>query len=98
MRIVLISAFLSIGLLGGCASMGMGHGEMSHEEMMRHCERMQQHAGEQPPGTPPATGAMDHGAMNHDGMTHEEMMRHCEMMQRQQAAPADAQPAPPHQH
>ena len=75
----------------------MNHGAMSHEEMMRHCQMMEQEAAAQPPGSPAASGAMDHGAMSHDGMSHEEMMRQCETMRRQ-AAPADAQPAAPHQH
>lgn len=97
MRIAVISALSSITALGGCATAEMDHGGMSHEEMMRHCQMMEQHRAAQPQGPAPASGAMDHGAMNHDGMSHEEMMRHCEMMQRQQAAPADEQPAAPHQ-
>ena len=99
MRIAIISVLSSIALLGGCATAGMGHGRMSHEEMMRHCQMMEQHAAAaQPQGTPPASDAMGHGAMSHDGMSHEQMMRHCEMMQRQQAAPAAAPPAAPLPH
>lgn len=98
MRFAVISALSSVALLGGCATAGMDHGAMSHEDMMRHCQMMEQQAAEQPPGSPAASGAMDRGAMSHDGMSHEEMMRQCETMRRQQAAPADAQPDAPHQH
>ena len=73
MRYRLIAALVAGAALSGCAH-GMGHAEMSHEEMMRHCQMMEQHqaqAGQGPAQYDPA---------QHGGMSHEEMMRHCASM------------------
>jgi hypothetical protein len=101
MRLMSIFALSSLGLLGGCMTLGgMDHSRMSHEQMMQHCQMMAERHQAEAAGAAPAEAAMDHSAMNHGGMNHEEMMRHCEMMRQQQAAPAEAQDAPaaPHQH
>ncbi len=74
MRINVLVIAAAIGSLAGCAHHGMNHGAMSHEEMMRHCQMMEQHAG--------AGGrdASQHDPARHGGMSHEEMQRHCEAM------------------
>lgn len=75
----LIAAFLSVGVLAGCATaQGMGHGSMSQEEMMRHCQMMEQHQARG--GHNPA----EHNPAQHGGMSHEEMMRRCAEMRAQQ--------------
>ena len=44
MRFGIIAALLSAAALSGCATAhGMGYQTMSHEEMMRHCQMMEQH-------------------------------------------------------
>src|SRR5690606_2267243 len=44
MRLNWTFALASMAVLGGCATAhGMGHGMMNHEEMMRHCQAMQEH-------------------------------------------------------
>jgi hypothetical protein len=67
----------------------MGHQAMSHEEMMRHCQMMEQHQGQG--GHDPA----EHDPAQHGGMNHEEMMRHCAEMRAQHAS-EDAPAAHPH--
>ena len=75
MRIKLIGALLLVGTLASCATApGMEHGGMNHEEMMRHCQMMEQHE------TQPGQSAMQHNPAEHGGMSHEEMMRHCATM------------------
>lgn len=70
-----MAALASLAVLGGCASAhGMGHGAMNHEEMMRHCQMMQERHGE---GT---AAHADHDLAQHGGMSHEDMMRHCAEM------------------
>jgi hypothetical protein len=70
-----MAALASLTALGACASaQGMGHGAMSHEEMMRHCQMMQERHGA---GT---AAHADHDPAQHGGMSHEEMMRHCAEM------------------
>jgi hypothetical protein len=69
-----MAALAALAVLGGCASaQGMGHGAMNHEEMMRHCQMMQERAGE-------GAAHADHDPAQHGGMSHEEMMRHCAEM------------------
>jgi len=79
MRVGLIAALVSAAALGGCATAnGMDHGAMSHDEMMRHCQMMEQHQ---------AQGGHDgaqHDPAQHGGMSHEEMVRHCAMMREHQ--------------
>lgn len=83
MRFRLLTAFLSATALSSCATaahVGMGHGSMSHEEMMQHCQMMEQHRGE---------GARDHAGHDpaqHGGVSHEAMMRHCAQMRDQPGA------------
>jgi len=80
MRSGMIAAFLAASALGSCATaQGMGHG-MSHEQMMQHCQMMEQHqaAGEHNPA--------DHDPAQHGGMSHEEMMRHCAEMRAPQTS------------
>jgi hypothetical protein len=98
MRLALISA-LSFGVVGGCATVGMGHEGMmqgmTHEEMMRHCQMMEQAQQAQPAQQGDQQGATQ------GGMDHEEMMRRCAMMRQQQApaiAAPETPPADPHQH
>lgn len=77
-----------LGLLGGCATAGMGHG-VSHEEIMRQGQMMEQGQSAQQATQQSMTC----------GMSREEMVRHCEMMRQRQGAPPPAQPPPdPHQH
>ena len=89
MRFSLIVALLSVAALSGCATAhGMGHGGMSHEEMMRHCQMMEEH---QPQG---GHDPAEHDRAQHGGMSHDEMMRQCAVMRDQHGAPE--RPAPPH--
>ncbi len=75
MRAEMIAALLSAAVLGGCATAhDMEHQTMSHEEMMRHCQMMEQHQAQ---GGHEAT---EHDPAQHGGMSHEEMMRHCATM------------------
>ena len=69
-----MAALAALAVLGGCASaQGMGHGAMNHEEMMRHCQMMQER-GEG------AAAHDNHDPAQHGGMSHEDMMRHCAEM------------------
>ena len=78
MRSGMIAAFMSAAALGGCATApGMQHGAMSHEEMMRHCQMMDQHQAQS--GHGPAM----HDPAQHGGMSHEEMMQRCAEMRGQ---------------
>jgi multimeric flavodoxin WrbA len=87
MRSGMIAALFSVATLGGCATgQGMGHQTMSHEEMMRHCQMMEQHQARS--GHDPA----EHDPAQHNGMSHEEMMRHCAEMRGQHTG--DEPPAP----
>ncbi len=75
-------ALACLAVLSGCATAhGMSHGEMSHEEMMRHCQMMQEHHGDR------TAAHADHVPAQHGGMSHEEMMRHCAEMRAGEAAP-----------
>lgn len=70
MRSATIAALVSVAVLGGCAH-GMGRQTMSDEEMLRHCQMMEQHqVGD-------AHEAAEHDGAQHSGMSHEEMMQHC---------------------
>jgi hypothetical protein len=72
-RFGVIAALLSATVLGGCATAHVvEHRTMSHEEMMRHCEMMEQN--------PTGHEAGGHDPAQHGGMSHEEMMRHCAEM------------------
>jgi hypothetical protein len=79
MRVELMAMLFSAAALSGCATgNGMNHGAMSPEEMIRHCEMMEQH---------PAQGGHDgaqHDPGRHGGMSHEEMAQHCAMMRERQ--------------
>jgi hypothetical protein len=83
MQMSWMAALASLAVLSGCATaQDMDHGAMSHEEMMRHCQMMEQHEG----------GQAGHDATNHDpaehgGMSHEDMMRHCAEMRAGAPAP-----------
>ena len=67
MRSRMIAALMSAAALGGCATaQGMEHRGMSNEEMMQHCQMMDQH-GHGPAG---------HDPTQHGGMSHEELMQH----------------------
>lgn len=71
MQLGWMTALAAAAVLGGCASpQGMGHEAMNHEEMMRHCQMMQEHAGE-------GAAHANHDPARHGGMSHEDMMRHC---------------------
>ncbi len=75
MQIKFLSAFALIGVLTSCATAPVTESSgMSHEEMMRHCQMMEQHE------TQPGQSAMQHNPAEHGGMSHEEMMRHCATM------------------
>jgi len=83
MQMSWMAALASLAVLSGCATaQGMDHGEMSHEEMMRHCQMMQEHQGE---GT---AAHAEHNPAEHGGLSHEEMMRHCAEMRDVANAPA----------
>jgi hypothetical protein len=72
MRKSLFATALLAGVLAGCATaQGRDHGAMSHEDMMRHCEMMEQHDAEG------GRDSSNHAAAQHGGMSHEEMMQHC---------------------
>lgn len=75
MRVGLIAALFSAAALSGCATAnGMSHGAMSHEEMTRHCQMMQEHQ---------AQGGHDgaqHDPAQHGAMSHEEMVQRCARM------------------
>lgn len=90
MRAGMIATLLSAAALGGCATaQGAQHQTMSHEEMMRHCQMMEQHQAQG--GHDPA----EHDPAQHGGMSHEEMMRHCAEMRGQQTG---EQPPASHPH
>lgn len=79
----LIAALVSAAALGGCATgRGMNDHAMSHEEMMRHCQMMEQHHGEE------RHDSSRHDRAQHGGMSHEEMIRHCTQMHDQPGADA----------
>ena len=83
MRIKLIGTLLLVGTLAGCATApGMEHGGMNHEEMMLHCQMMEQHEGQA------GQDATHHDPAEHGGMSHEEMRRHCASMRDGAGAPA----------
>lgn len=74
MKLGWMAALAAATALGGCASaQGMGQGAMNHEEMMRHCQMMQEHSGD-------AAAGANHDPARHGGMSHEDMMRHCAEM------------------
>lgn len=82
MRIAVFALIAGVSLIAGCAHHGMGHGSMSHDEMMRHCQMMAEHSREG--GHDPS----HHDPARHGGMSHEEMQRHCEAMRpREEQAP-----------
>lgn len=82
MQLSWMAALASLAVLGACATaQGMGHGAMSHEEMMRHCQMMQEHHGDG------SDAHANHNPTRHGGMSHEEMMRHCAEMRAGEAAP-----------
>jgi hypothetical protein len=87
MQLGLMAALASLAVLGGCASaQGMGHGPMgqgamNHEEMMRHCQMMQEHHGDG------SAAPADYDPAQHGGMSHEEMMRHCAEMRAGEGSP-----------
>ncbi len=85
MRIHIVCLLALGGVLAGCAH-GMQHGAMSHDEMMRHCQEMEQHQAQG------AHDAAEHDPAAHGGMTHDEMMRHCAAMR------ADDPSTSQHQH
>ena len=93
MRLITFALASTLGLLSGCASTALqGHGDMSSEEMMRHCAMMEQHAGDEGAGH-------QHDPAQHGGMTHEEMQRQCQMMRnRGPQAPDAHRPGTTHQH
>lgn len=75
MKLGWMAALAAAAVLGGCASaQGMGQGAMNHEEMMRHCQMMQEHAGDE------TAAPANHDPARHGGMSHEDMMRHCAEM------------------
>jgi hypothetical protein len=82
MRFGIIAALLSAAALSGCATAhGMGYQTMSHEEMMRHCQMMEQHQEQ---------GGHDHAEHDpaqHGGMSREQMMQHCAEMRAHGAQP-----------
>lgn len=88
MRIGWIAALLSAAALSGCSTAnGMSHGAMSHEDMMRHCQMMEEHQ---------AQGGHDgaqHDPGQHGGMSHEEMVRHCATMREHQGGGAEGSSA-----
>jgi len=85
MRIHLVCLFALGGVVGGCVH-GMQHGAMSHDEMVRHCQEMEQHQGQG------EHDAAEHDPAEHGGMSHEEMMRHCATMR------SSGTSTPQHQH
>ena len=88
MRLGLIAAGLSAATLSGCAMMqGMGHGGMSHDEMMSHCQMMEQHQAQG------GQGPAEYDPAQHGGMSYEEMMRQCAAMHDQHGA---TEPPAPH--
>lgn len=92
MRFGLLTALFSATALASCATAaheGMDHGSMSHEEMMRHCQMMEQHQAEG--GHDPA----EHDPALHGGMSHEEMVRHCAQMREHQTGD---EPSASHAH
>lgn len=92
MRFGLLTAFSLAAALGGCATAaheGMNHGAMNHEEMMRHCQMMEQHQAQG------GHDAAEHDPAQHGGMSHEEMMRHCAEMRAQHPG-EDASASHPH--
>ncbi len=82
MQMSWMAALASLAVLSGCATaQDMGHGAMSHEEMMRHCQMMEEHHSD---GT---AAHADHNPAEHGGMSHEDMMRHCAEMRAGAPAP-----------
>ena len=82
MQIKLMGTLLLVSILASCATApSMEHGGMSHEEMMRHCQMMEQHEGQA------GQDATHHDPAEHGGMSHEEMMRHCAEMRAGTSAP-----------
>jgi hypothetical protein len=78
MRTGFLALIAAASLLAGCAHHGMNHGAMSQDEMMRHCQMMEQH------GAASGHDASHHDPAQHGGMSHEEMQRHCEAMRAEQ--------------
>ncbi len=77
-----MAALASLAVLSGCATaQDMGHGAMSQEEMMRHCQMMEQHEGQA------GHDATNHDPAEHGGMSHEDMVRHCAEMRAGAPAP-----------
>ena len=90
MRRDLMATLLLMSVLAGCATaQGLQHGGMDRAEMMRHCQMMEQHAGEG------EHNAAHHDPAQHGGMCHDEMMQHCAEMRAQHAS-EDAPAAHPH--
>lgn len=82
MQLSWIGVLVAFAALAGCATaQDMGRGPMSHEELMRHCQMMQEHHGD---GT---AAHADHDPAEHGGMSHEEMIRHCAEMRAGEGAP-----------
>jgi hypothetical protein len=82
----MIVALFSAAALGGCATaQGMGRQTMTHEEMMRHCQMMEQHQAHD------GHDSAEHDPAQRGAMSHDEMMRHCVEMQHD--ATAQAQPS-----
>ena len=81
MRKRIIAAVVLTSVVAACATAPVGHGGMSHEEMMRHCQMMDAHHADG------AASHADHDPARHGGMSHEEMMRHCAEMRAGEAAP-----------
>ena len=44
MRIGVLAVIAGVSLVAGCVHHGMDHGSMSHEEMLRRCQMMAEHA------------------------------------------------------
>lgn len=90
MQVKFLGAFALVGILTGCATAPvMENSGMSHEEMMRHCQMMEQHQAQG------GHDASEHDPARHGGMTHEQMMQHCAEMRAQHSG---EEPAPSHPH
>lgn len=75
MRKNLVVTLLLAGALASCATaQGRGRAAMSHEEMVRHCQMMEQDVAQG------GHNSSHHGAGRHGGTSHEEMARHCAEM------------------
>lgn len=82
MRFALWTTLLSVTALTSCAMAdheGMGHTAMSHEEIMRHCQMMEENQGHG-----------EHMSGMHRGTGHEQMMQHCAQMRDQMSADRSA--------